>query len=138
VVDCEGVFGLVACEHQLVAYACHPQLPLQHRPHAWDILLLLNFVVSNTSYRRQLAGQQAWVPFCLAKSSPSCFHFVYVHYPTEASPLFVAIVCRSQQEFFAAHSVREPLIATLESTGALEVRVPFQAHPCRRGAAVGR
>lgn len=123
VVDCDGVFGVIACDHQLVAMCCHPQLPLAHRPHAWDILLLLNFVISNSSYRSQLSGQQAWVPFCLSKSSPHCFHFVYVHHPKQESPLYVALVCRSQQDFFTVHGVREPLMATLTSTGVLEVRV---------------
>jgi hypothetical protein len=128
VVDCDGVFGLIACGHQLVAMCCNPQLPAAHRPHAWDILLLLNFVISNSSYRTQLSGQQAWVPFCLPKSSPHCFHFVYVHHPKEESPLYVALVCRSQQDFFEAHAVREPLMATLTATGVLEVR-PC-AHAC--------
>ena len=113
VVDSEGVFGVVACGHQLVAMCCHPQLALAHRPHAWDVLLLLNFVISNSSYRTQLSGQQAWVPFCLPKSSPHCFHFVYVHHPKQSSPLYVALVCRSQQDFFTVHSVREPLMACL-------------------------
>lgn len=124
VVDSDGVCGVIACGHQIVATASHPQLPPSQHLHSWDLLLLLNLVTANSSYRGQLAGQQAWVPLCLAKSSPDCFHFLYVHYPSTSSPLFIALVGRSQQMFFEMHSVREPLMATLESTGALEVRDP--------------
>lgn len=101
--------------------ASHPQLPPSQHLHAWDLLLLLNLVTANSSYRGQLAGQQAWVPLCLPKSAPDCFHFVYVHYPSSSSPLFIALVGRNQQAFFETHAVREPLMATLESTGVLEV-----------------
>lgn len=122
--DSDGVCGVIACGHQIVATATHPQLPPSQHMHAWDLLLLLNLVTANSSYRAQLAGQQAWVPLCLPKSAPDCFHFVYVHYPSTSSPLFIALVGRSQQMFFETHSVREPLMATLESTGVLEVLDP--------------
>eukprot|EP00892_Ulva_mutabilis_P009588 jgi/Ulvmu1/7000/UM033_0058.1 len=133
VVDSDGVWGVIACGHQVVAVTSHPQLPVAQHLHAWDLLLLLNLVTANSSYRSSLAGQQAWLPLCLPKSAPDCFHFVYVHYPSADSPLFIALIGRSQQKFFETHSVREPLMDTLASTGVLqEAKIAADAPSCHR------
>jgi hypothetical protein len=125
VADSGCLFSIAACGHQLIGLACNPAFPMQHHPHPWDLLILLNFVASNPSYRNDLSGQQMWVPLCLPKSAPHCFHFVYVHFPQKESPFFIAMVAKSQEMFYAVHAVRELLMKTLESTGVLAVRSPF-------------
>ena len=122
VADSGCLFGVIACGYQVAALAHSKAAPPHHRPHAYDLLLLLTFVASNPSHRTDLAGQQAWAPLCLPRSAPHAFHFAYVHYPSRDSPLFVALVARGQQMFFDVHAAREPLMESLESTGVLEAR----------------
>ena len=120
--DSDCLFGIAACGHQVIALSAHPDTAPHLAPHPWDILLLLNFIASNAAYRTDLAGQQAWVPFCLPKSAPHCFHFVYIHFPERSSALCIALVARSQGKFFDVHATREPLMAVLQSTGLQAVR----------------
>ena len=120
--DADAVFGIAACGHQLLALAHHPTLPASQHAHPWDLLLLLNFVAANPSYSTDLAGQQAWVPFCLPKSAPHCFHFLYLHFPEQGSPLFVALVGRRQEQFF---QVRFLLSLTTEG---YDHKIAFESH----------
>lgn len=78
--------------------------------YASDLLLLINFVKSNSS----LKSADAWIPLCLPKVKNNAFLFAYISYLDVESDLCLMYICSKGDKFEQCAESKEKLLSSLK------------------------
>jgi len=85
-----------------------PLLPLHHRLHPSDLLLLLNFLTTQPSFRSSGASSESWTPLCLPRFNDTGFLYAYIGCLDKEKELFLVLISANDdpEQFRASCAVR--------------------------------
>ncbi|KAL4855616.1 Vacuolar fusion protein MON1 [Chlorella vulgaris] len=109
-----AVHGLVVAGGQ-VAMLCAAAGagPMQQ----WDVLLLLNLLGANQSFRH---SGEAMTPVCLPRYNSAANLHAYIHYVDASSETAIVLLCGGMPDFPALSAARQHMQQQLEAVGALQ------------------
>jgi len=108
------IYAVLLARGQLVQFVRPRKSPLW----AEDLLLLINFVNSSSSFRE---SDGTWTPLCLPLYSPDANVFAYIAFlhKHNAPDVCLLLLTSSNEEFFALSESKDRVAASLLSSGAL-------------------
>ncbi|CAD7695859.1 unnamed protein product [Ostreobium quekettii] len=113
---CGAKCGILLASGQLVALAQDKNAPL----HVQDLILLVNFVVSNSQYRER-GGAEFSTPICMPHLHMTAFLHAYVYCMDPEAGVVVILLMTRQDTFHLGSAARVGMEKVLRDAGVLRV-----------------
>ncbi|CAD7705444.1 unnamed protein product [Ostreobium quekettii] len=113
---CGAKCGMLLVSNQLVALSQDKSAPL----HVQDLILLINFVVSNSQYRER-GGAEFSTPICMPHLHMTAFLHAYIYCIDPASGIVVIFLMTHQDTFHLGSVARVGMEKVLHEAGVLQV-----------------
>eukprot|EP00842_Homolaphlyctis_polyrhiza_P006851 jgi/Hompol1/755/HPOL_001361-RA len=114
------LFGLVFARNELVSFL----RPRNYTMHPSDVTLLLNLILSSTSFRTM----ESWIPVCLPQFNDTGFLYAYVWFITP--DICMTLLSAEKDAFFALSEYKQRFMATFEAKVSIHtLELTLQASP---------
>lgn len=107
------VFAVLLAEGKLVTLV----RPRRHSMNPSDLLLLLNLVFSNPSFRTPTSGE-SWTPVCLPRFNPRGFLHAYL--APLAEGITLCVLGTEREAFWEMHEWKESVVSSFQERGMLQ------------------